>query len=60
MLGVHRPGVSIAVSALESDGLIHHRRNWIELRDRDGVAARACECYIPLHEKLRDFTAGLS
>jgi hypothetical protein len=55
MLGVHRPGVSIAVSALESDGLIRHRRNWIELRDRDGVVARSCECYRPLHEKLLDF-----
>jgi CRP-like cAMP-binding protein len=59
MLGVHRPGVSIAVTALESDGLIRHRRNWIELRDRPGIAARSCECYAPLHERLREFTATL-
>ena len=56
MLGVHRPGVSIAVSALESDGLVRHRRNWIELRDREGVEARSCECYAALRRKLHDFT----
>lgn len=55
MLGVHRPGVSIAVSALEADGLILHRRNHIKLRNREGVIRRSCECYRPLHEKLRDF-----
>ncbi|MCU1347946.1 MAG: cAMP-binding protein [Acidobacteria bacterium] len=57
MLGVHRPGVSIAVNTLEADGLIRHRRNWIELRDLEGVAARSCECYRPLHERLLLFTA---
>jgi CRP-like cAMP-binding protein len=59
MLGVHRPGVSIAINALETDGLIQHRRNWIELRDRDGILARSCECYRPLHEKLRDFVQAV-
>jgi CRP-like cAMP-binding protein len=59
MLGVHRPGVSIAIQALEADGLIQHRRNWIELRDLQGIAARSCECYRPLHEKLRDFVANV-
>jgi CRP-like cAMP-binding protein len=59
MLGVHRPGVSIAIHALEADGLIQHRRNWIELRDLNGIAARSCECYRPLHEKLRDFVANV-
>jgi CRP-like cAMP-binding protein len=59
MLGVHRPGVSIAVTSLENDGLIRHRRNWIELRDRPGIEARSCECYRPLHDRLRDFTAAL-
>ena len=60
MLGVHRPGVSIAVSALEDDGLIRHRRNWLEIRDREGVLGRSCECYRPLHDKLRVFAASLA
>jgi CRP-like cAMP-binding protein len=55
MLGVHRPGVSIAVNALEADGLIRHGRNRIELRDVEGIVARCCECYRPLHEKLVEF-----
>lgn len=55
MLGVHRPGVSIAVSALEADDLIRHRRNRIELRDPAGIVSRSCECYRPLHEKLDAF-----
>ena len=60
MLGVHRPGVSIAVSALEDDGLIRHRRNWLEIRDREGVLGRSCECYRPLHDKLRASRASTS
>jgi CRP-like cAMP-binding protein len=60
MLGVHRPGVSIAVTALEADGVIAHRRNRIALREREGIIARSCECYRPLHEKLRDFASEFS
>jgi hypothetical protein len=59
MLGVHRPGVSIAVSTLENEALISHRRNWIEILDREGVMARSCECYEPLHEKLSQFRSGM-
>jgi CRP-like cAMP-binding protein len=55
MLGVHRPGVSIAINALETDGLIRHRRNRIELRAPEGIVARSCECYQPLHDKLFEF-----
>jgi CRP-like cAMP-binding protein len=60
MLGVHRPGVSIAMQALEADGLVRHRRNWVELRDPEGVAARSCECYRPLHGKLRTFLEAVT
>jgi CRP-like cAMP-binding protein len=59
MLGVHRPGVSIAVSALQREGLIGHRRNRIELLDAKSVVQRSCECYPPLNEKLADFRASL-
>jgi CRP-like cAMP-binding protein len=56
MLGVHRPGVSIAVSTLENDGLIRHRRNRIAIIDRDGLIARSCECFQPVHSRLKEFT----
>lgn len=55
MLGVHRPGVSLAVSALEDEGLIRHRRTWIELANRDRVAERSCECYQVLHDRFNGF-----
>jgi CRP-like cAMP-binding protein len=45
MLGVHRPGVSIAVTALENDGVIAHSRNHIRIRDHAGLLVRSCECY---------------
>lgn len=60
MLGVHRPGVSIAVSALETDGLVRHRRNHLEIRDHRGVVSRACECYKPLRERLDQFASRLA
>jgi CRP-like cAMP-binding protein len=55
MLGIHRPGVSIAVTALEQNGLIRHRRNHIVIRDHDGLAAHSCECYGVVHSSLVAF-----
>ena len=60
MLGIHRPGVSIAIDALEVDGLIAHARNRITLRDREGLLARTCECYGVVHESLRTLRATLA
>ncbi|HEV7485264.1 MAG TPA: Crp/Fnr family transcriptional regulator [Thermoanaerobaculia bacterium] len=59
MLGVHRPGVSIAVTALENDALIGHSRNYIRIRDHAGLVSRSCECYAPLHAGLERFVATL-
>jgi CRP-like cAMP-binding protein len=59
MLGVHRPGVSIAVSALEVDGLIKHSRNRISIRDHAGLLARSCECSAALHVGLEQFRASI-
>lgn len=60
MLGIHRPGVSIAVRALEVDGLIRHGRTFIEIRDREGLLKRSCECYAVVHAKLRQFRSALA
>lgn len=59
MLGVHRPGVSIAVTALENDGVIGHSRNYIRIRDHAGLLTRSCECYAPLHAGLERFVASV-
>jgi CRP-like cAMP-binding protein len=59
MLGVHRPGVSIAVNALALDNVIDSRRNHIIVRDVEGLKTRACECHVSINDRLSAFTAKL-
>jgi CRP-like cAMP-binding protein len=59
MLGVQRPGVSIAVTALEADGVIGHSRNFIRIRDHKGLLARSCECSASLRTDLETFVSSL-
>jgi CRP-like cAMP-binding protein len=54
MLGVRRPGVTVAIGILERAGLISHGRGRITVTDRAGLEAASCECYaaIKRREKL--------
>ena len=45
MLGVRRPGVTVAIGILERAGLIAHGRGRITVTDRKGLEAASCECY---------------
>ena len=45
MLGVRRPQVSVAGTALQRDGIIKYTRGKITVLDRDGLERAACECY---------------
>jgi CRP-like cAMP-binding protein len=45
MLGVRREGVNKAAGALQKDGLITYSRGRIQILDRPGLGAVACECY---------------
>jgi Mn-dependent DtxR family transcriptional regulator len=45
MLGVRRASVSIAASALKAAGLVDYHRGGVQVIDRAGLEAAACECY---------------
>ncbi|HYM99627.1 MAG TPA: Crp/Fnr family transcriptional regulator [Aestuariivirgaceae bacterium] len=51
MLGVQRPGVTIALQELERTGLIAHRRGLISIVDRKGLEKNANGAYVaPNHD----------
>jgi CRP-like cAMP-binding protein len=45
MLGVRRPGVTIAAQAFEADGLITYNHGTLTIVDRLGLEASSCACY---------------
>lgn len=59
MLGIHRPGVTIAINELEVDALITHGRQRLVIRDHDGLVRRACECYGSMREAYGELRAAL-
>jgi CRP-like cAMP-binding protein len=53
MLGARRPTVSAAAGQLKRAGLIRYRRGRVEVLDRAGLEAAACECYAAIAEAYR-------
>jgi CRP-like cAMP-binding protein len=51
MLGVRRPGVTVAMGILEKAGLIAHGRGNITVVDRAGLEEASCECYRTIRER---------
>ena len=50
-MGVRREAVTLAAQKLQEAGLISYSRGTIEVLDRTGLEAQACECYkIVKHE----------
>ena len=52
MLGVRRPGVSLAANTLQKAGLIQYARGRMAVTDRPSLEAASCECY---HVTRREF-----
>lgn len=57
MLGVRRPGVTVAAGRLQAAGLIDYRRGRLTVLDRAGLEAAACECYRSVREQYERLLA---
>jgi len=45
MLASRRPGITVALGTFKHAGIIHNTHSRIEILNRDGLEAAACECY---------------
>ena len=52
MLGVRRPGVTIAAHSLHSSGLISYNHGTMTIIDRVGLEAASCECYRTIRDEF--------
>lgn len=59
MLGVRRAGVTEAAGKTQEAGLISYRRGNIQIKDRAGLEAMACECYRRTKEEYERLFGGL-
>lgn len=53
MMGVRRPGVTGAAFTLKEAELINYRRGHIQILDRNGLEAAACECYRAIKNQFK-------
>jgi hypothetical protein len=58
MLGLRRTSVTLAARSLQSRRFISYRRGRIEIINRKGLKAAACECYEVVSRTLDQFMAG--
>jgi len=57
MLGVRRPGVTVAMGILGKAGLIAHGRGNITVVSRAGLEKASCECYRAIRARLAELIA---
>ncbi len=54
MLAVRRPGVTVAMGALERQALISHRYGLVDIIDVEGMKRVSCECYQTIRDRQRE------
>ncbi|HEX8396580.1 MAG TPA: Crp/Fnr family transcriptional regulator [Pyrinomonadaceae bacterium] len=59
MLGVHRPGITLAAINLKDEGLINYRRGTITICDRERLEKAACECYGTIRRAYNQYVSIL-
>jgi CRP-like cAMP-binding protein len=57
VLGVRRATISVAIAALEQDGVISAKRGMVLIADRERLEATTCECWHVCHEVMRESAA---
>jgi CRP-like cAMP-binding protein len=60
MLGVRRTTVTVVAHMLQQAGVICYHRGQIEIVDRAGLEARACECYEAIRRNVEEVTPGMA
>jgi CRP-like cAMP-binding protein len=58
MMGVRRAGVTCAALTLRESGLINYNRGDIQILDRDGLEAAACECYRAIKDQFKSLVSN--
>ncbi len=58
MLAVRRTTVTLVARKLQDAGAIRYRRGKIEVTDRDGLEAMACECYDAVRRHIDEHLPG--
>lgn len=59
MLGVRREGITEAASKMQAAGLIRYGRGVIQVLNRPGLEARACECYHTVKQEYARALPGI-
>ena len=58
MLGVRRTTVTVIANVLQQAGLIRYHRGQIEIVDREGLEAKACECYEAIRRQTSEVASA--